>query len=177
MPRTPRALVLVPLAFALACAGGPAPRPASAPAHATPGAAAQGAPAATRLHAAVVRTATAMIGAPYRFGGHSPSGFDCSGLVVYSYARAGLTGLPHSAAALERRARPVPLDRLEPGDLLFFDLAGRKAAHVAIYLGDDAFVHAPSAGKRVERVPFDHAYWGAHIRRAGRLVPTSARRD
>jgi cell wall-associated NlpC family hydrolase len=63
----------------------------------------------------------------------------------------------------------VTLDGLRPGDLLFFDLDGRKAAHVAIYLGDEAFVHAPSSGKRVERVDFDHAWWGARLRRAGRL--------
>jgi murein DD-endopeptidase len=138
--------------------------------HAAPAATARG----TSLRAEVVRTATAMIGVPYRFGGATPRGFDCSGLVVYSYARAGLAGLPHSVVALEHRARPIPLDRLQPGDLLFFDLEGRKAAHVAIYLGGGAFVHAPSAGKRVERVALDHVYWGTRVRHAGRLAPIAA---
>ena len=118
---------------------------------------------------AVVRSATAMIGAPYRYGGSSPRGFDCSGLVVYSYAQAGHTGLPRSASALEGRARPIAVSELRPGDLLFFHLEGKKASHVAIYVGGRSFVHAPSSGKRVERVSFDHVYWGPRLELAGRL--------
>ena len=70
---------------------------------------------------------------------------------------------------LERISRPVPLTELAPGDLLFFRLDGVKTSHVAVYVGDRAFVHAPSSGKAVERVSFDHVYWGPRIRRAGRL--------
>jgi murein DD-endopeptidase len=118
---------------------------------------------------AAARTAEAMIGVPYRTRGTSPNGFDCSGLVVYSYAAAGVSGLPHSAASLEQVAQPVSLRELEPGDLLFFTLAGKKTSHVAMYVGDRAFVHAPSSGKRVERVSFDHVYWATRLGRAGRL--------
>jgi len=153
-----------PLALAAACASPQAP-PVSPTL-----AMARSAPVGAALRAEAARQALALLGTPYRYGGGSPQGFDCSGLVVYSYAAAGLPGLPHSAAALERRARPVPLSELEPGDLLFFDLHGRKASHVALYLGGRVFLHAPSAGKRVERVGFDHVYWGPRIRRAGRLV-------
>jgi len=133
-------------------------------------------PATERLQPAdrsqLVRTASELVGAPYRRGGASPAGFDCSGLVVYSYRRAGVRGLPHSAAGLEALARPIPVEEIEPGDLLFFRLDDpRKASHVAIYVGDGEFVHAPSSGKRVERVSFDHVYWGRRIRRAGRLLP------
>jgi len=110
-----------------------------------------------------------MTGAPYRFGGASPAGFDCSGLVLYSYAQVGVSGLPHSAIELERLTRPVPLAELEPGDLLFFQLSRRRTSHVGIYVGDRAFVHAPSGGKSVERVRFDHVYWGPRLGRAGRL--------
>ncbi len=128
---------------------------------------------ATRVvdRATVVRTATAMIGAPYRYGGNSPGGFDCSGLVIYSYASGGLDGLPHSAETLSRLATPVSLDDMEPGDLLFFTLSGRKTSHVGIYVGDRTFVHAPSNGKRVEKVSFDHVYWSGKLKRAGRLAP------
>lgn len=112
-----------------------------------------------------------MVGAPYRYGGASPSGFDCSGLVVYSYATAGIPGLPHSAAGLERITRSVSLPELEPGDLLFFQLAEKKTSHVAMYVGDRAFVHAPSKGKRVERVDLDHVFWTPRLRKAGRLGP------
>ncbi len=121
--------------------------------------------------ATVVQTATAMIGTSYRYGGSSPRGFDCSGLVVYCYAKAGLNGLPHSAAALSRLATPISLEELKAGDLLFFRLSGRKTSHVAIYVGDRAFVHAPSGGKRVEKVGFDDFYWSRKLGRAGRLVP------
>ncbi len=130
---------------------------------------AQGEAAARSQRADAVRAALSMVGAPYRHAGRSPSGFDCSGLVVYSYARAGLSGLPHSSEGLERRARPVAVDDLEPGDLIFFDLNGKKSAHVAIYVGDRSFVHAPSSGKRVEQLDFDHGYWGPRIERMGRI--------
>lgn len=135
------------------------------------------APPAATGGAAAARTAQAMVGAPYRYGGASPAGFDCSGLVVYSYAVAGVSGLPRSAASLERASTPIPLEDLEPGDLLFFRMSGAKTSHVAMYVGNDAFVHAPSGGKRVERVGFDHAYWGPRLDRAGRVAasqpPTS----
>jgi len=121
---------------------------------------------------AVVETALSMLGVRYRYGGRAPEeGFDCSGLVVYSYQRAGIHDLPRSARGLERRATSVSLDALQPGDLLFFRLSGNKTTHVAIYEGDRHFVHAPSSGKGVERVGFDHVYWGPRIGRAGRLLP------
>ncbi len=119
--------------------------------------------------AAAAGIAASLVGTPYRFGGTSPSGFDCSGLVIYSYGEAGIAGLPHSAARLERLTRPVSLEDLKPGDLLFFRLSEKKTSHVAIYVGDRAFVHAPSGGRRVERVSFDHSYWAPRLGRAGRL--------
>ena len=117
-----------------------------------------------------------MIGVPYRYRGTSPDGFDCSGLVVYSYAQAGHRGLPRTASALERRARPIAVSELRPGDLLFFHLEGKKASHVAIYVGGRSFVHAPSSGKRVERVSFDHVYWGPRLDRAGPTAPIASSR-
>lgn len=124
------------------------------------------------MRASVVDTARSMLGTRYRYGGSAPNeGFDCSGLVVYSYRRAGMRGLPRSAGELERQATQVSLDTLRPGDLLFFRLSGAKTDHVAIYEGRRRFIHAPSGGKRVERVGFDHIYWGPRITRAGRLLP------
>jgi cell wall-associated NlpC family hydrolase len=127
-------------------------------------------PADTRV--SVIEVARSMLGVRYRYGGRAPEeGFDCSGLVVYSYQRAGVRGLPRSARDLERRATPVSLNALQPGDLLFFRSSGSKASHVAVYEGDRHFIHAPSSGKGVERVAFDHVYWGPRISRAGRLLP------
>ncbi len=145
------------------CASHPPPRtPASLPRDASP----------TALRAAVIDTARRMLDVRYRYGGSGPDeGFDCSGLVVYSYRRAGVRGLPRSARELERRATPVSLRELRPGDLLFFRLSGKKTTHVAIYDGERHFIHAPSSGGRVERVGFDHVYWGPRIAHAGSLLP------
>jgi probable lipoprotein NlpC len=158
---TRAAAPLALLALALGCASAP-PRAPTRPSRAGR----EVGPASARLAA---RTAASLVGAPYRSGGASPRGFDCSGLVVYSYARAGVSGLPHSAEGLEAHTRPVALRDLEPGDLLFFRLGRKRTSHVAIYVGKGAFVHAPSSGRRVERVRFDDVYWGPRLRRAGRL--------
>ena len=155
-------LAATALAAVLACAAPRGPEPAPAP-EPTP-------PRAVHGRSAVVRVAESLVGAPYRHGGRGPAGFDCSGLVLYSFARAGVHGLPRSAEDLERRSAPVDLGELLPGDLLFFRIDGRKTSHVAIYVGGRSFVHAPSRGKRVERIDFDHVYWGPRLARAGRLL-------
>jgi cell wall-associated NlpC family hydrolase len=149
------------LATALACA---APRLPLAPPPAPP------VPLAAPERAEVVRVAESLVGAPYRRGGTTPRGFDCSGLVHYSFSRAGIRGLPRSAEHLERASAPVELAEVRPGDLLFFRIDGKKTSHVGIYVGERAFVHAPSRGKRVERIDFDHVYWGPRLARAGRLL-------
>jgi cell wall-associated NlpC family hydrolase len=105
---------------------------------------------------------------PYRYGGGSPDGFDCSGLVRYSYERGGVE-LPHSSRAQYATTQRIPLDQLEPGDLLFFTFRGRNVSHVGIYVGDNEFVHAAKTTRRVERVRFDHPYWKRQIQLAGRV--------
>lgn len=165
---------LLALLLAVACASPTPPLPPRA--LPLPAAATAKPPAAKHsrtadLRAQIVRNAEAMLGHPYRYGGASPAGFDCSGLVVYSYRRAGVSGLPRTARDLEARAQPIRLSQLRPGDLLFFHLDGAKARHVAIYVGDDQFIHAPSSGKGVELVAFDDVYWGRKLERAGRLLP------
>ncbi len=170
----PRALpiLLATLLLSVACASPPSGG-SSQPAQR---AAAESVPAdsgSVSTRAAVVNAALEMVGVPYRYGGSSPRGFDCSGLVIYSYDRAGLPGLPHSAARLAELSHPVALDELEPGDLMLFELVGKKPSHVGIYLGNQKFVHAPSSGGRVEVVNFDHIYWRRHIAKAGRLIRPS----
>lgn len=103
-------------------------------------------------------TAFTMVGRPYRYGGRSPSGFDCSGLVRYSYAAAGMT-VPHSTKQLKRHTRRIDSREMRKGDLLFFRENGRAYSHVGIYLGDGSFVHAPSSGKRVRTDTLDDPYW------------------
>lgn len=112
--------------------------------------------------------ALAMVGKPYRYGGNTPKGFDCSGLVQYSYGRIGVK-LPHGTRNLLRASRPISRDKLQRGDLVFFTQEGRKSSHVALYLGGDRFVHSPSSGKNVYVAGFDDPYWQSHFTEARRL--------
>jgi cell wall-associated NlpC family hydrolase len=99
------------------------------------------------------------VGVPYRWGGASPaSGFDCSGLVYWSYARLGVD-LPHSSYALYGLGRSVPRSRMRPGDLLFFYGLG----HVGIYIGRGRMVHAPHSGSRVQVVTLGSSSYGSRI--------------
>ena len=113
------------------------------------------------------RTAVAMIGMPYKYRGDSPEGFDCSGLVRYSYLAAGLD-LPHKTNDLRTVSSPVGYQKMRKGDLLFFDEQGVKYAHVGIYIGDDHFVHAPSTGQKVRRDTLRDAHWKKSFREARR---------
>jgi cell wall-associated NlpC family hydrolase len=112
--------------------------------------------------------AQTMIGRPYRHGGSSPKGFDCSGLVLYSYRQAGVS-LPHSTEKQRSASRALKLAELRPGDLLFFNQEGKKYGHVAIYVGGGKFVHAPSSGKSVRSDRLDSAYWKKHLSEARRI--------
>ncbi|MDJ0699839.1 MAG: C40 family peptidase [Woeseiaceae bacterium] len=107
------------------------------------------------------------VGVPYRYGGHSPSGFDCSGLVHYSYSQAGIN-VPRTTSALWQRSTPVDQNDLRVGDILFFNVAG-KMSHVGLYLGKRRFVHAPSSGKTVTIGTLDSPYYSTAFIRAGRL--------
>ncbi len=93
----------------------------------------------------VVGIAMQYLGVPYVWGGASPSGFDCSGFVLYVYAQVGVS-LPHYAASQYNYGVPVSQDQLEPGDLVFFDGLG----HNGIYIGGGQFIHAPHTGDVVK---------------------------
>jgi murein DD-endopeptidase len=113
-------------------------------------------------------SALRMVGKPYRYGGSTPAGFDCSGLVQYSYKQAGVT-LPRATDSQLRASQPLRGQHLRRGDLLFFDQEGKKKSHVGIYLGDGRFVHAPSSGKAVRTDRLDSPYWKKHLSEARRI--------
>lgn len=97
------------------------------------------------MYGGAVPIAEQYLGVPYVWGGASPAGFDCSGLVLYVYAQLGLS-LPHSAAAQYYSGTPISYSQLEPGDLVFF---GHPINHVGIYIGGGSMIHAPFEGEVV----------------------------
>lgn len=112
------------------------------------------------------RIALAAVGTPYRYGGESPSsGFDCSGLVRWSYGRLGID-LPHSSYALASRGRAVAPSALAPGDVLLFAGLG----HVGVYLGKGRMVHAPQSGRVVEVARLGAAGYRGRLVGARRVV-------
>jgi cell wall-associated NlpC family hydrolase len=93
----------------------------------------------------VVGIAMQFLGTPYVYGGSSPSGFDCSGFVMYVFSKIGVS-LPHNAAAQYGYGTPVSRSQLQPGDLVFFNGLG----HNGIYIGGGSFIHSPHTGDVVK---------------------------
>jgi NlpC/P60 family len=117
----------------------------------------------------MIDSASAMLGQPYRYGGAVPGGFDCSGLVVYAAAGAGIR-VPRTAAEQYDFGVPIPRADLRAGDLIFMHLA-HKELHVAIAIDPQRFIHAPSTGGFVridslDSPPYSRAYLGAR-----RVIP------
>ncbi|MFP4610792.1 MAG: C40 family peptidase, partial [Thiohalophilus sp.] len=108
----------------------------------------------------LVEVARSILGTPYRYGGQSPEhGFDCSGLVQYTYQQAGLD-IPRTTGQQYRSVQHIPSRSLRPGDLIFFSTKyNRFVSHVGIYLGDNRFIHAPSSGKEVSVASLKDPYW------------------
>ena len=117
-------------------------------------------------------TALTLMGTPYKYGGTSPEqGFDCSGLVQYIYRDISSVVLPRTAASMAQLAgRDVTTRELVVGDLLFFRLGNSGSInHVAVYIGQDRFVHAPHTGSQVRIDKLDSRYWMRYFDRARRL--------
>ncbi len=109
-------------------------------------------------YSGVVGIAMRYLGTPYVWGGASPSGFDCSGFVMYVYSQVGVS-LPHSSYAQYGAGVPVSYDQLQAGDLVFFDGLG----HEGIYVGGGMFIHSPHTGDVVKVSAMSGWYSSAYV--------------
>ena len=118
----------------------------------------------------LARQALTQLGIRYRWGGKSPeTGFDCSGLVLYSAQQSLGLKLPPRSYDIALFGSDVPRTDLQVGDLVFFNTLGRRNSHVGVYLGDDQFVHSPAAGGVVRIEDMKQAYWSKRFNGARRL--------
>jgi cell wall-associated NlpC family hydrolase len=178
MPSRPGALNRLVATAALAaltaaCAStGAVPKPFPAPGSAPPAPATRPAAPASPLDSyAIVGTALSLRGSPYRDGGTDPAGFDCSGFTQYVFAQYGVQ-LPRDVHRQFQMGHPVTPQQLAPGDLVFFTTTAPGASHVAIAIGGEEFVHAPSSAGvvRVERL--SSSYWAPRYVGARRIAVT-----
>ncbi len=118
----------------------------------------------------VVSEAKKYLGVMYQWGGTSPKGFDCSGLVQYVLGRYGVN-VPRVSYQQARAGQRVDLGQLQPGDLVAWDNATRNpgADHIAIYIGNGQIIEAPSPGKaiRIRTLGADEGAWGVQLKYPG----------
>ena len=113
----------------------------------------------------IVSTANKYVGVPYKSGGATPRGFDCSGFVLYVYKQNRIN-MPRTAEAQYKSGKKISAKSLRPGDLVFFQTSGKRISHVGIYLGKGRFVHAPGTGKKTSYASLANVYWKKHYRGA-----------
>lgn len=118
----------------------------------------------------IIVQALALLGVPYRWGGDDPAhGLDCSGFVRHIFKTAAALDLPRRSEQMSRVGHRIARSDLRAGDLLFFNTLGHPNSHVALYLGDGRFVHAPSRNSRVRIDWLDARYWSDRFNGARRI--------
>jgi hypothetical protein len=107
--------------------------------------------------AAAIKAAEAKLGANYVYGAEGPSTFDCSGLMVWAWGKAGVQ-LPRTSQAQAKFGKPVSAKNIKPGDLVTSNWGGGPASHVAMYIGGGKVIHAPRPGRTVTVAKLDENY-------------------
>jgi cell wall-associated NlpC family hydrolase len=113
----------------------------------------------TPVQKEVIQTARSLLGIPYKYGGTTPEGFDCSGFINYVYRNAAGLALPRMTHDLARAGKPVSAAELRPADLVYFKIERQKPLHVGIYLGKGKFIHSPSTRGKVNIQDLNMDYW------------------
>jgi cell wall-associated NlpC family hydrolase len=167
----PRAELVLLLALLAGCSSAPEPRPEPPRVESTAAPEWQGsggAPAMRNRGEALANFALTLRGTRYRYGGATPDGFDCSGLVFYAHRHFGLR-VPRTSRDQAEEAEAIKRRKLKRGDLVFFKIDSRRINHVGIYIGDRRFVHAPGAGKPVTVNSLDEEFYEQTYTSAGRF--------
>ncbi|MFC3873014.1 C40 family peptidase [Neisseria musculi] len=119
----------------------------------------------------LIGSAMGLLGVAYRYGGTSSrTGFDCSGFMQHIFSRSMQISLPRTSADQAREGEYVSRSSLLPGDMVFFrTMGGSRISHVGLYIGNDRFIHAPRAGKRIEIASLNNKYWKTKYATARRI--------
>lgn len=119
-----------------------------------------------------VNEAFKYLGSPYKHGGVSKSGFDCSGLVYRAALDSLNIKLPRSVKEMTKEVQRIPDSSIRPGDLLFFVTVGNRISHTAIYIGNGKFIHSASAGSKTGVIisSLSEKYWKKCYAFAGRIL-------
>lgn len=119
---------------------------------------------------AVVAKARSQIGVRYKYGGTTPkTGFDCSGLIQWSYKQCGVT-VPRNTKEQAKAGKAVKKSQLRPGDIIVFRISARSGLHTALYTGNGKFIHSPSSGKRIREDKLSTDYWARRYVSARRIL-------
>ncbi|EPF32199.1 hypothetical protein HMPREF9194_00194 [Treponema maltophilum ATCC 51939] len=132
-----------------------------------------------KLRAKVVAAAKQYIGVPYRYGGLTAAGMDCSGF-IYTVAReATKVQLPRTARAMYSFCKTVPDEKREPGDIVFFKDGGEKITHAGLYIGNNQFIHAVSDGENTGVIvsSLNQGSWKRRYAGCGQFLPPSLPQD
>ncbi|HEY7791206.1 MAG TPA: C40 family peptidase [Vicinamibacterales bacterium] len=148
----------------------PAPAAPASPSEPQGAAPTSALPSPTIVGDAIAAAALAERGRPYRLGGESPTGFDCSGLVQYVFAQQGIA-VPRQVIDQFAAGEPVRRPDIQAGDLLFFATTSDEASHVGIALDEDRFVDAPSTNGHVRIDRLSAPYWNKRFIGARRVTP------
>ncbi len=125
----------------------------------------------------LIMNAMSLIGVGYRWGGTSPvTGMDCSGFMQYIFRKSMSINLPRTSAEMATVGTQVSRSALQPGDMVFFNTAGRSISHVGMYIGDNRFIHAPRKGKSIEITSLSNKYWNSKYITARRVKKHDASR-